>query len=83
MQLTKNNWQQHVSRYDSELWLDVKFSYNAEKKECQELLKALKKIQTYLYEVFFVIELNIQTLVTQLNRNAADVLRTLINRWLA
>ena len=80
MQLIKNNWQQHVCRYDNESWLDIKFLYNAEKKECWELLKTLKKIWAYLYEVFFVIELNIQTLVTQLNRSAADVSETLINK---
>ena len=33
MQLTENNWQQHVCKYDNELWLDTEFSYNAEKKK--------------------------------------------------
>ena len=82
MQLTENNWQWHVCRYDSELWSDTEFLYDAEKKECWKLLKTLKKIWTYLYEVIFVIKLNIQTLVIQLNRSAVNVLKTLINRWL-
>ena len=82
MQVAKNQQCWHVCRYDSETWSSVKSSYNAEKQECQELLKALKKVRAYLYEVSFVIELNTQTLVTQLNRSAADVLNVLINCWL-
>ena len=82
IQLIKNNWQQYVCRYDNELWLDTEFSYNT-KKKCWELLKTLKKIQTYLYRVFFVIKLDTQTLVTQLNRSVTDVSETLINKWLA
>ena len=82
MQVAKNQQHQHVCRYDSETWSSAESLYNAEKWECWELLKALKKVRTYLYEVLFVIELNAQTLVTQLNRSAADVLSVLINCWL-
>ena len=82
MQVIKNQQHQYVYRYDSETWSSAESSYNAEKWECQELLKTLKKVRTYLYEVLFVIELNTQTLVTQLNRSAADVLNVLINCWL-
>ena len=82
MQIAKNQWCQYVYRYDNETWSSAESLYNAEKWECQELLKTLKKVRTYLYEVLFVIELNTQTLVTQLNRSAADVLSILINCWL-
>ena len=64
MQVAKNQWCWHVYRYDSETWSSVKSLYDAEKWECQELLKALKKVRAYLYKVLFVIELNTQTLVT-------------------
>ena len=82
MQVTKNQQHQHVYRYNNKTWSSVKSLYNAEKQECQELLKALRKVRIYLYEMLFVIELNTQTLVTQLNRSAADILSVLINCWL-
>jgi hypothetical protein len=43
-----------------------------------KLLKALKKVCAYLYEVFFIVELNAQTLVSQLNRSAVDILMLLL-----
>ena len=82
MQVAKNQWHQHVYRYNSETWSSAESLYNAEKQECWELLKTLKKVRTYLYEMLFVIELNAQTLVTQLNRSVTDVLSVLINCWL-
>jgi len=82
MQIVKNKKQQHVCKYDSEIWFVTESVYNAEKWECCNLLKFLKKVQAYLYEVFFIIELNTQTLVAQLNCSVTDVLDVLINYWL-
>jgi len=82
MQIVKNKKWQHICKYDSEIWSVTKSVYNAEKWECCDLLKFLKKIQTYLYEVFFIIKLNTQTLVAQLNCSVADVLSVFINCWL-
>jgi hypothetical protein len=38
-----------------------------------KLLKALKKVHAYLYEVFFIVKLDAQTLVSQLNRSVVDI----------
>jgi hypothetical protein len=47
-------------------------------KNVTELLKALKKVHAYLYEVFFIVKLNAQTLVSQLNRSV-DISDAFIN----
>ena len=83
MQIAENKKWQYIFKYDSEIWSSAKSTYDAEKWECHDLLKSLKKVQAYLYEVSFVIKLNTQTLVTQLNCSAADVLGVFINCWLA
>jgi len=79
MQIVKNKKWQHICKYDSEIWSVTKSVYNVKKWECCDLLKFLKKVQAYLYEVFFIIKLNTQTLVTQLNCSAADVFNVFIN----
>jgi len=56
--------------------------YDADKQECCKLLKALKKVCAYLYEVFFIVKLNAQTLVSQLNRSAVNIFDVLINCWI-
>ena len=58
MQVAKNQWCWYVCRYNSETWSSAESLYNAEKQECQELLKTLKKVRVYLYKVLFIIELN-------------------------
>jgi len=79
MQIVKNKKWQHVCKYDNKIWSVTESVYNTEKWECCNLLKFLKKVQTYLYKVFFIIELDTQTLVTQLNCDAADVFDAFIN----
>ena len=83
MQTVKDKKWRHVCRYDSEIWFVAESTYDAEKQECHDLLKFLKKVQAYLYEVSFVIKLDTQILIAQLNCSAADVSDTLINCWLA
>ncbi len=79
MQKVKNGWCCHVCQYDSDVWTNAKSRYDTDKQECQELLKALKKVHAYLYEVFFIVELNAQTLVSQLNRGVVDISDAFIN----
>jgi len=83
MQIVKNKKWQHVCKYDSEIWFVAKSMYNVRKQECHDFLKSLKKVWAYLYEVSFIIELNIQTLVAQLNYSVTNVFDALINCWLA
>ena len=69
-------------RYESELWIDSKFYYDAIKQKCRDLLKTLKKIRFWLYKMRFIIKINANILMTQFNRSAANFLRILITRWL-
>ncbi len=83
MQKAKNDWCCHVCWYDSGVWTNAESRYDADKQECHKLLKALKKVCAYLYKVFFIVKLNAQTLVSQLNRSAADIFDVFINCWIA
>jgi hypothetical protein len=78
MQKVKNDWCCHVCQYDSGVWTNAKSRYDTDKQECHKLLKALKKVHAYLYEVFFIVKLNAQTLVSQLNRSAVDIFDALL-----
>ena len=72
----------HFFRYESELWIESKSRYDAIKWECHDLLKMLKKIRFWLYDVRFIIEIDANILMTQLNRFAADLSKVLIICWL-
>ena len=56
--------------------------YDVMKRECRELLKALKKVRFWLYEVWFTIEIDVNILIAQFNRSAADLFKVLMIRWL-
>ena len=73
----------HPCRYESGHWTDQEARYDAGKRECRGLLKALKKCRHYLYGVSFVVEIDADTLVAQLNQSAQDLPGALITRWLA
>ena len=57
--------------------------YDAIKRECKGVLKALQKLRFWLYSVYFILEINANTLVAQLNRAAINLLRALVTRQLA
>ncbi len=82
MQKVKNDWCCYVCQYDSGVWTNAKSRYDTDKWECHRLLKALKKVHAYLYKVFFIVELNAQTLISQLNRSAVDIFDAFINCWI-
>ena len=58
----------HPSRYESGIWSNTEKSYDAAKRECRGVLKALKKVRNYLYGVRFLLETDASVLVAQLNR---------------
>jgi hypothetical protein len=62
MQLNKLK-RRYSAKYENGLWNDTKARYDAEKREYREVLKILKKMRHYLYNVRFVIEINVKTLV--------------------
>ncbi len=78
MQEEKEGKCHHIIRFESGLWTDVEKDYDAEKQECCGVLKMLKKCQKYLYKVHFVLEVNANTLVAQLNQTASDLPEALI-----
>ena len=56
--------------------------YDVTKRECRELLKTLKKVRFWLYEVRFIIEIDVNILIAQLNHSVVDFSETLMTRWL-
>ena len=72
----------HLSRYENKLWIKSKSRYDATKRKCRELLKTLKKIRFWLYKMRFIIEIDANILIAQLNRSVADFLKVLIIYWL-
>ena len=54
----------HAIHYESRIWLNVEWKYNAGKQEYWNILKMLKKCRDYLYEVYFILKLNANILVT-------------------
>ena len=72
----------HSSRYESGLWTMFESKYNVTKRECCELLKALKKVRFWLYKVRFIIEIDVTILIAQFNRSVVDLSEILMIRWL-
>jgi hypothetical protein len=77
------NEKKHSIRYESEIWSDAEKKYDVIKKECREVLKTLKKIRFYFYDVKFILKTNVRVLVNQLNRFDIDFSDVFITRWLA
>ena len=73
----------HPCRYESGIWSATEKRYDAGKRECRAVLKALKKFRVYLYGVRFVLETDARTLVHQLNLPASDLPGAAITQWLA
>ena len=82
MQIDFFTKKRHSSRYESDMWSKQKFKYDASKRECKDLMKVLKKIRFWLYDVTFVIEIDANTLIAQLNKSIIDLLETLMTKWL-
>jgi RNase H-like domain found in reverse transcriptase len=82
MQLEPGTKKRHPARYESDVWIEAEALYDAGKRECRGLLKALKKFRFWLYGVHFILETDANTLAAQLNRTASDLPGTLVIRWL-
>ncbi len=81
MQLVKGK--RHPSRYENGIWYSTEKKYDATKRECRGVLKALKKVRYWLYGVRFVLETDARVLVAQLNQSGTDLPGALITRWIA
>ncbi|KAJ9481740.1 hypothetical protein VN97_g11726 [Penicillium thymicola] len=71
------------ARYESGTWSATEQQYDAGKRECQGVLKALKKFRHWVYGVHFTLEIDAKTLVSQLNRSATDLPGALVTSWIA
>ena len=76
-QLNKEG-RKRVSRYESGLWNQAERGYDATKRECRGILKALQKLRHHLYGVHFILETDANTLVAQLNKAVTDLLKALL-----
>jgi hypothetical protein len=76
------NEKKHSMRYENEIWSDAKKKYDVIKKECREILKILKKIHFYFYDVKFILKTNVRVLVDQLNRFDTNLSDAFVTRWL-
>ena len=63
MQVDINTKNQHLMWYESGVWSPTECKYDARKRECRGLLKALKKVWFWLYSIHFTIEIDANTLV--------------------
>ena len=82
-QINSETSKNHFFRYKSNLWTMSESKYNVTKRECRGLLKTLKKVRFWLYEVRFIIEIDVNTLIVQFNRSVIDFPEALMTRWLA
>jgi len=83
LQQEDENNDRHLSRYESGLWNKAEKRYDAAKRECRRLMKALKKFRNYVYGVRFLVETDANTLVHQLNLPTNDLPGALATRWIA
>jgi hypothetical protein len=58
-----------------------KKKYDVTKRECRDVLKILKKIRFYFYDVKFILKTNARVLVDQLNRFNTNLSDALVIRW--
>jgi hypothetical protein len=77
-----SNEKKHSMRYENEIWSNAKKKYDVIKKKCREILKILKKIRFYFYDVKFILKTNVRVFVDQLNRFNTNFSDALVTRWL-
>ena len=65
------------------MWNQAKRGYNATKKEYKGVFKALQKLQFQLYNIYFILKIDANTLIAQLNRAAINLFKALVTRQLA
>ena len=80
IQINKKIKKWHFSWYESDLWTELKQSYDADKQKCWAVLKTLKKVQFWLYRVQFILKMNANILVAQLNQMMTDLSDALITQ---
>ena len=77
-----SNQKWHPIRYESGVWSPQEAAYDVGWRECRGVLLALKKLQFWLYKVHFVLKMDMNTLVAQLNQAATDLPEALVTWWM-
>ncbi len=77
------NEKKHSMYYKNKIWSNANKKYDVIKKECREILKILKKIRFYFYDVKFILKINTRVFINQLNRFDTNFFNALVTRWLA
>lgn len=80
-QLIKNRM--HPSRYESGTWRGPELNYDATKKECLGVVKALRRLRNYLYGIRFHLETDAKVLIAQLNDGFSALPGAVLTRWVA
>ena len=82
MQVKQEKKRWYIIHYESKIWSDVKKHYDTEKQEYKNVLKMLKKYCEYLYKIHFVLKLDANILIAQLNWSANNLLEALVMNWI-
>src|SRR4029077_6786571 len=83
LQQIKEDGKGHPIRYESGIWTEPEKKYDAGKRECRALLRALKKLKVWLYGVQFTVEVDAKTLLHQLNLPIVDLPGAMVTRWIS
>ena len=57
------NKKQHFCKYENDMWNVIEAKYDAIKRECREILKNFKKFRYYLYDVHFILKIDVKVLI--------------------
>ncbi len=76
------NEKKHSICYENDIWSNAKKKYDVTKKKCHDVLKIMKKIRFYFYDVKFILKTNACVLVDQLKLFDTDLSDALVIRWL-
>ena len=68
----------YIIHYESRIWSDVEKYYDTRKQECKNVLKMLKKYCKYLYRIHFILKLDANILIAQLNWSTNNLLKVFV-----
>ena len=78
MLMQKHKHKKHSNKYENELWTNVEKNVNSKKRKCRKLLKAFKKNRFWLCEIHFIVKINVNSFVIQLNQSIVDLSKAFV-----
>lgn len=79
----ENKKKRYLVRFESSLQSIGEAKYNTRKRKYRSMLRILKKLRSYIYGVYFLLEVDANILVYQLNKSPSDLLGSVIARQVA